>query len=292
MEEEGEKNRAAAVSVKIDNEVALYILNQKRHELSRIEAENGMEITFDPRPGMAGGAFEIERTKVREPGERPRSNSAVSIEAGFVAYDEPEPDYVEEVEEEEVFEAEDGPQDAESEDTEERAPRSEGERSGGDRGGERKRRRRGGRGRNRDREGPRPVGADTAAPAVAAEIPEGADDDGDEAENASAQPGQQPLGENGEPRRKRRRRRGRRGGRERGERPEPEGIEHHQTGFAVEADRFGAAPDEIDTTPTLGGSPGAPSAPVWSLKDDELDTTPKDDKPVKKGWWQKAFGGE
>jgi hypothetical protein len=33
--------------------------------------------------------------------------------------------------------------------------------------------------------------------------------------------------------------------------------------------------------------------PVWSLKDDIPDTTPTDDsKPSKKGWWQKAFGGE
>jgi len=31
---------------------------------------------------------------------------------------------------------------------------------------------------------------------------------------------------------------------------------------------------------------------VWSLNDDEPDTTPKDDAPKKKGWWQKTFGGE
>ena len=34
------------------------------------------------------------------------------------------------------------------------------------------------------------------------------------------------------------------------DRPQPEGMEHHQTGFVNEADRFGAVPDEIDTTPT------------------------------------------
>ena len=128
-------------------------------------------------------------------------------------------------------------------------------------------------------------------PVVAAEASsEGLEGD-DETELAPAQPGQ-PVGENGEARRKRRRRRGRRGGRERGERPEPEGIEHHQTGFATEADRFGAAADEIDTTPT-DAPVSVPSAPVWSLKDDELDTTPKDEpKSTKKGWWQKTFGGE
>jgi hypothetical protein len=91
-------------------------------------------------------------------------------------------------------------------------------------------------------------------------------------------------------------------------------MEHHQTGFANEADRFGSLPDEIDTTPTVT-APGTPSTPVWSLRDDipdttpseqttpmrapvlsqndEIDTTPQDDgKPKKKGWWQRTFSGE
>ena len=116
----------------------------------------------------------------------------------------------------------------------------------------------------------------------------------------------QPAGENGEVRRRRRRRRGRRGGRDRVEHgahgdtlAQGEGIEHHQTGFANEADRFGAVPDEIDTTPTdVKHAPGAPSAPVWSLQDDIPDTTPsdeqakKEDGPKKKGWWQRTFSGE
>jgi ribonuclease E len=257
-------------------------------------AEHGMEITFDPRPGMYGGAFEIERTRSREPGERPRSNSAISIEAGFVTTGEPEPDYVEDVEEEEFVDA-GAPDDAED-DGEERRPEAErpgGERSTGERDGGRKRRRRGGRGRNRDRaerpEGAAPQPHQVAEPAEGAEI--AAAPDAGVLQNG--QPALGDTGETGEARRKRRRRRGRRGGRDRGESPEPEGMEHHQTGFAAEADRFGPVPDEIDTTPRNSGpgAPGAPSAPVWSLKDDELDTTPKADKP-KQGWWQKAFGGE
>src|ERR1700722_13406644 len=60
LEEEGEKNRAAAVTVKIASEVALYILNQKRHELSRIETEHGMQISFEPNEGLAAGSFELE----------------------------------------------------------------------------------------------------------------------------------------------------------------------------------------------------------------------------------------
>ena len=81
--------------------------------------------------------------------------------------------------------------------------------------------------------------------------------------------------------------------------PEPEGMEPHQTGVVSEADRFGTVPDEIDTTPTDDKhAPGTPSAPVWSLQDDIPDTTPQedepaksDDRPKKKGWWQRTFSG-
>jgi len=292
LEEEGEKNRAAAVTVKIASDVALYILNQKRHELARIEAEHGMTITFDPKDGLAAGSFEIDRTKSRDPSERPRP-SAVSIEAGFVPSDEPEPDYVEEVEEEEEVVEDTSDDSAEGEETSsrERAPRREDGEGDGERGG-RRRRRRGGRGRNRDRDrerGPRPDSQQQPAAA------EGADQEAAQDGEATAAEGEDVTagtpGEGGDARRKRRRRRGRRGGRDREDRPQPEGVEHHQTGFAVEADRFGAVPDEIDTTPTDAPA-GAPSAPVWSLNDDEPDTTPKDDAPKKKGWWQKTFGGE
>ncbi|MBA2589232.1 MAG: hypothetical protein H0U98_11495, partial [Alphaproteobacteria bacterium] len=87
-----------------------------------------------------------------------------------------------------------------------------------------------------------------------------------------------------------------RGGRDRADRPldgAPQGE------IAVQApepvDRFGAVPDEIDTTPSdTRHAPGAPSTPVWSLKDDIPDTTPSDEpsKPSKKGWWQRTFSGE
>jgi ribonuclease E len=285
LEEEGEKNRAAAVTVKIANDVAIYILNQKRHELARIETEHGMEISFVPAEGLAAGSFELERTKSRDPGERPR-NSAVSIEAGFVPSNEPEPDYVEEPDsEEEIIDADDDQPDSEEDDHQERPPQPHSER--GERDGGRKRRRRGGRGRNRDRDGPRPSGADTGigAAAPAESVQQVSTDDG---EFEPAQPGA-PLGENGEPRRKRRRRRGRRGGRDRGDHPEG------ATGFVPEADRFGPVPDEIDTTPRDGGhAASAPAAPVWSMKDDIPDTTPSDEpnKPAKKGWWQRTFSGE
>jgi len=303
LEEEAEKNRAAAVTVKIANDVAIYILNQKRHELSRIETEHGMEISFEPKDGLAAGTFELERTKSRDPGERPR-NSAVSIEAGFVPSTEPEPDYVEEVDEEEREEIED--QAGESDEDAEPRSFERPEAARETRDGGRRRRRRGGRGRNRDRaEGPAqpPVEAAQGASEIVAGDDQADDQDDGEAQGpadgqnngqSNGQANGQPLGENGEPRRRRRRRRGRRGGRERGDRPQGEGMEHHQTGFATEADRFGAVPDEIDTTPSNDKHAPPPAVPSWTSTDDIPDTTPSDDssKPVKKGWWQRTFSGE
>jgi ribonuclease E len=297
LEEEAEKNRAAAVTVKIANEVAIYILNQKRHELARLETEHGMEISFVPKEGLAAGSFELERTKSRDPGDRPR-NAAVSIEAGFVPSTELEPDYEEEAAEEEI-EARVEDRSADDEDAPESKSfdRPEATREGRD--GGKRRRRRGGRGRNRERgegQAPRPV---EAAEGAASEAVRGEDqNDGQEDSQPNVQGDGQTnspsTGENGEPRRRKRRRRGRRGGRERDDRPQAEGGEHPQTGFANEADRFGAVPDEIDTTPSDSKhAPSAPAAPVWSVKDDIPDTTPSEDgKPVKKGWWQRTFSGE
>jgi ribonuclease E len=284
LEEEGEKNRASAVTVKVANDVAIYTLNQKRRELARIEAEYGMEVSFEPKEGLMAGHFELDRIRTRDPEDRPRSH-AVSIEAGFVPSDEPEDDVIEAEEEEEIDEAEDTAATAEEESHQAPQQSREGE-------GKRRRRRRGGRGRNRDR-GPRPEGADAPAADAVAEAGEpdhgAANEDQQDHEDQSHAGGNESQGQNGEAGgRRRRRRRGRRGGRGRDE------AQPAQS-FASDADRFGA-PDEIDTTPTNSPmhAPGAPSAPVWSLQDDIPDTTPKEEapKPAKKGWWQRAFSGD
>jgi len=297
LEEEGEKNRASALSVKVANEVAIYALNQKRGELARIEAEYGMDVSFEPKEGLMAGHFELERTRVRDPEDRPR-NYAVSIEAGFVPSDEPEDEVIAEDEEDEIEESE-GPVAAESQVQVQDTPLLPRE------GGGRRRRRRGGRGRNRDR-GPRPEGqaldaqhheehtsaagengsGDTmegaAGPLDASQPGDGQSGNGQP--GAASGNGQQP--QQGEGGRRRRRRRGRRGGRSH----DQDGP--NQTPVQSDADRFGA-PEEVDTTPTVGHAPGAPSTPVWTLQDDVPDTTPKeeDDKPKKKGWWQRTFSG-
>jgi ribonuclease E len=287
LEEEGEKNRAAAVTVRTAGATAIYILNQKRHELDRIETEHGMTIGFVPQEGMAAGSFEIERTKSRDPSERPR-HQAVGIEAGFLPPDESEPEIVEEedeIEEEEVI----------AEPASEEAAGDAGERPREREG--RKRRRRGGRGRGRDRDSLRaesPAAANEEQQAAQG-ISEGEpiDDHADAGPQNDAQ-----AGEGGEPRRRRRRRRGRRGGRDRDTDASPAQAPSAEpapakAAFAPVSDRFGSAPDEIDTTPSDDRhAPGTPSAPVWTLKDEEPDTTPRDEsKPAKKGWWQRTFSG-
>ncbi len=302
LEEEGEKSRAAAITVKVSSDIALYALNQKRRELARIESEYGMDISFEPKEGQLAGSFELERTRAKDPGERPRA-SAVSIEAGFVPSDDAEDDIAPEEEdeaEEEDFEASEGAPETDAGEGESRPKEGRSENRGGDRGAERggdrngdgrKRRRRGGRGRNRDRadRGPRPEGADTGENAVVAVETETVADYADAAHAEGPAPANETPAE-GELRRKRRRRRGRRGGQGRDQ--NRSGTEQ-QPGFASDADRFGHAPDEIDTTPGISPAhaPGAPSTPVWSLKDDVPDTTPSDAAP-KKGWWQRTFSGE
>ena len=264
LEEEGEKSRAAAVIVKVSSEVALYILNQKRSELTRIEAEHGMAISFDPKEGLAAGSFEIERTKNRDPGERPRQPPSASKRAL-------------------------SPPTSRSRNIRKKSKRKKPKRL---------------KNRLRKAKRPAKariarkaasamvaIAAMAAAAAAAAAVVDAAvaaivvsaakplslrmrasapapkrprlpspvsrkkvrPRRSRKAASRTGTGGQQ-LGENGEgARRRRRRRRGRRGGRDREDRPQTEGMEHHQTGFAVEADRFGAVPDEIDTTPTDTG---------------------------------------
>ena len=275
LEEEGEKNRAAAVTVKVAADIALYALNQKRRELARIEAEYDMDVSFEPKDGLTAGNFEMERTRTRDPDAKPRTH-AVSIEAGFVPSNDADDDFVaEEEEDEEVFEQDDSADvyaaPPVGERSNDRAGRAEQPRDGEGEDG-RKRRRRGGRGRNRDRaeggrsEGGRQdgerneaVGTDETQPNVDA-----AQNDNGTAQPRNGDAAQQPRnGETGaDGARRKRRRRGRRGGRDRGTNgagPNASGVES----------RFGSAPDEIDTTPS--------------------DDAPKSGK---KSWWQKTFGGE
>jgi ribonuclease E len=311
LEEEGQKLRSSAVTVRVASDVAIYTLNQKRKELARIESDYGMMISFEPKDGLLAGNFDIERTVQKTAEER--AKYAVSVEAGFSLPQieaEEEPNALEE-EVDEAIEEEENIEDAAiaSDDRESRPPRQAEE------GGRRRRRRRGGRNRNRDRadrprdnQQPQQNGeAQSLAPAT--EIEGGEDVFEDAAENGNdvdmqpraegvAQDGQQGDGQ--VRRRRRRRRRRGRGGQGEGnlrnggeqqslQAGEPAPSNGQAQPYFVAEDRFGRPEDEIDTTPReeatpdlrdtravsapadAPAAPNAASTPVWSLDQDRSE---------------------
>lgn len=63
IEEEAAKGRAAQVIVHVSNNVALYLLNQKRNHLSEIESRYDMHILIRVDDGMSAAGFRIEVSK-------------------------------------------------------------------------------------------------------------------------------------------------------------------------------------------------------------------------------------
>ncbi len=330
LEEEAQKQRADSLLVRVAGDVAIYTLNQKRRELARLETEYDITIAFEPKDDLMAGNFDIERIGQRDPESRPRP--AALIESAPPEIEpEAEPEIVEVEETEEVSEA----------------PRQEAQadsqqqyQQGGEAGGRRKRRRRRRGGRDRERpfqndqrhehspqpqqfvsngDVPAPLAAEHASTEEPGETVQAQQNDlqqqsGDvHLGNQTGQPG-----EGGRPR-KRRRRRGRRGGRDRENFAGEQRPDNGAPSFAPAPllDRFGQ-PDEIDTTPreepriaareqVEQAVPNASSTPVWSLKVESSEPSPKskpaEDRPMapasadatppaqpsKKGWWQRAF---
>ncbi len=304
IEEEAQKQRAEGLTVRVAADVAMYTLNQKRRELSRLESEYAITVSFEPKAELMAGAFEIERVGHRNPEDFVRPVTA--LPSATAVEDDEELDVVEEEELDEEDAAIEAAEIAAPEGEEPRAEREASE--NGD--GRKRRRRRGGRNRGgRGRE--QRDGAREPQPAVehvaAAEDGERATAPEDMIEGQEAvQPNGNGALQNDSERRRRRRRRGRRGGNRerfgeeaRPDQPVPGALPEPpvQTPANFDTARFGD-PDEIDTTPRTDGTvhvPNAASQPSWSLSDPaEIDTTPKQetkpsDAPVKKGWWQRAF---
>ena len=315
IEEEAQKQRAEGLVVKVADDVAIYTLNQKRRELSRLENEYAITVSFEPKASLMAGAFEIERVGHRNPEDFQRPAPLPILAPVLEAEDFAGLEEEEREEEDEAIEA--APEAETSEEAE--TPRESREQA---ENGGRRRRRRGGRnrgGRSRERrEGGPPRETQPAAASEGAVEPVESDGAADEADTieggevATQEHGAPVNGQNGTDaegqHRRRRRRRGRRGGnRERivnGERPAAEAVPPDAVGVTVTpaefvSNRFGTVPDEIDTTPSDSTAPTTcwGAAPSWSLNDpSEIDTTPKDgpaqSEPAaatKKGWWQRAF---
>jgi ribonuclease E len=302
LEEEAQKQRAEGLTVHVAQDVAIYTLNQKRRELARLEAEYSITINFEPKAELMAGEFEIGRIGHRNPEDFPRPAMAAVSEP---VMPEEELDIAEE---EELDEEDEAIEAADTAVVEHEIPAERGEPV--PREGSRRRRRRGGRNRSgRDRQGAAPRDAlpvQDGVPAIEggevfAEAP------ANEGTEITAHANEQdthgdaafagPPGEGG-PRRRRRRRRGRRGGNRDQLAPGSAGPHGGASAAALDApvtveDRFGPVTDDIDTTPSDGPrvAPNTSSSPSWTLAEPtEIDTTPKDeDKPAKKGWWQRAF---
>ena len=207
---------AGSATLRLPTTVALYVLNEKRDFLARLDTHFGLHVVvaFDER--LHPGEQEIERTELREDEFRPAQAALPAPR-----YQPSQEDLADEAVEDddgELFLADDEA-DEEEGPTERTSDRARAELSGdreesdaeSRRGRGRRRRRRGGR----DREEVR-----TDAPAAAESDAQGDDSEGEDGDEARADVAR-PEGETDAEGRTRRRRRGRRGGR----RPREDGVD-------------------------------------------------------------------
>ncbi len=201
VELESAKNGPGVVALRVPREVGLYILNEKRAYLVRLQQMQGLQVNIVVVDAMMDGDHEIERISTLDPDE-----AKAFIQSAPTAPIEDEDDDLDYADEDEEDEADDVEVEIEEEDEDddEASARAESRASpearetredGEGRGRNRRRRRRGGR---RDEEAP--------APRPAAAAPEGDDAEGDDT-------GPDADDDSEEGRARRRRRRGRRGGR-------------------------------------------------------------------------------
>jgi ribonuclease E len=329
VEEYCQRERLIAITLRISPEIALYILNHKRAQLTSIEDRHGVYIYIESKSSLAASSYEIERgTNVPfEP--RKVAAKAVTVESELEANDD-------------VHEDEDEDDTPEAVEAEERddAPQAEEGRTGDGEGRRKRRRRRRGRDRDRDRDrgfgqGQPPAQPEMAAVADQAEDGEGDGDADGDAEGADSEEtdsgNQQPaaFGESGEGQR-RRRRRGRRG--RRGRRPGEDGSHtlHQQHSEPRAPSPIGHLPTPAEALdapdwPATGGfdtrrgerpqadpprvAPPLPPAPEpvaeseakadrpsiasffgFGAKPEEQPPAPSEPKPERKGWWNKRIG--
>ncbi|MBV9570724.1 MAG: Rne/Rng family ribonuclease [Alphaproteobacteria bacterium] len=274
LDEEGQRARAAAVSVRVASDVALYTLNQKRRELARIETDYDLTISFEPKDDLVAGHFDLERTAQRTappPPHPQQTRPAISADAVLAA-----PTDMPEADEEETTE----------DDTESAGATAPSVAANGTQpaaSGKKRRRRRRGRGGSTQPQQPHAPAVESAIELAPAEQSAAGDAEalrtdagvthGIEARNNGAEPGTA----SGPQRRRRRRRKPRSAA--------ANGASHSgQTAAAAENDTEAAdiAGKARGTSP-FGESvvPNAPSEPVWSLAGERADAAShKTDEPA------------
>jgi ribonuclease E len=272
IEEEGVRRRASEIAVSVPPNVALYLLNQKRHSLSEIEQRYGFTVIVEADEDLHAADCEIERVRSRR--EDHRSGDRPTPELARASYEETSGDEAS-PDEAEGSEAREG-----DERDEERSSGEDGE--GRPRSRRRRRRRRSSSSRREDgANSERPQASDEAREAEGAranEQPVNGDDDDEAEDNApegdsdaartddDGAEGDRAEGERiGEDRSGSRRRRGRRGGRRRRREPgEGEPAQGDAESSEAHADSHG---DELarnghDTSEPTGGHEPPPSPPM------------------------------
>ena len=291
IEEEGIRKRSSEITVAVPSSIALYILNQKRGDLARIEERYGFGVMIQADDTLIAPDLRLERVKARQADEGGALVSADRI------MQETDRDLAAEAVEPEVA----APAEVEAETAEGEAERTAPDaEENGDRRRRRRRRRRG-RGEGRDgfeaREGAEgteagdedegeadeaPADADTYTEADA--VPADTDTEAEDGADADEAEGFEGEDENGDGARKKRRR-GKRGGRRRSR--QREGV--NGEGVADEAD--GEAPVEdvpaeetpaAEPTPAVAEEAPAPAAIPAPVVAEEAPVTeaPADEAPV------------
>ena len=201
LEMEGVRRGEGRVSLSICPTVGLYILNDKREFLQRLEETHGLRVAVMLDNAMPSGEHEIERLSVGDPGFARGPVARLQAAPAIAHLPEPEAD--------EADEADDAALASGEED--ESGEGASAERGGEARRGRGRRRRRGGRGREEAEREFIPARGDALADGAGlAEEVEGEDDEeGEDEAEGFAQGEGDARGEGG----RRRRRRGRRGGR-------------------------------------------------------------------------------
>ncbi|HEY6579195.1 MAG TPA: ribonuclease E/G, partial [Rhizomicrobium sp.] len=255
LEEEAQRQRAATLSVRAPTGVAIYALNQKRHEIAHLEAEYGLAIQFDAKDDLMAGTFEIDRIGVRPPEERARPASPLEPSA-------PAP----------IADATDSIEPPDGETAAEPPAQAEGQ-SDTPNIGKRRRRRR--RGRDRERTPALPPQEIPQAEAIGAPIAteRWALESAIEPALPSNQTGaaEQVATEQGSSRKRRRRRRGRRGSRENGssQGQDLRAAQQESPSTAEPTPRIPpseSGPDSgVPDLATWTNVPNTSSEPVWSL---------------------------
>ncbi|MEE2692849.1 MAG: Rne/Rng family ribonuclease [Pseudomonadota bacterium] len=301
-------DRSAVIAVKASLEVTLYILNHKRDWLKRIEDDYAVSVEVVADSSKAGDQYELEKRGA------PRDLPVAAVIR---------PDQFDVETHADPVEADAG--DAEDED-EQPAPAEASEGGEGGQGGRRRRRR-----RRRRRDGAAPGQGPEGREDSSVDGASDAEDDSDEPLAArDNEAGETAPEESGDGQR-RRRRRGRRGGRRNNRRPDqpaeagaPEESGGDEPFWAsAEADETSEREPEPSSAQESGAEqPFIPEAPEEELADEPEQESyepafaandqpepapapqpaavdeppaekqrPAQDKPNRKGWWQKAIGG-